>query len=193
MFRIKKNRAACCAALMLLFGMALMHCVPAAASQFGNLIDVDAMKNLETSSDFPVRVTEKKVVVECIDVVEIGGDSDVLVFTVENGSADTVSSLTVRFVAYDDEQKTTDITRGLKPIGINSTPNIFTQEKTDISLAPGESTSISTAVSFSLFSGVRAMVESYTTDGGKTVSNPAFEQWQNLAFGLTGGSVTELD
>ena len=185
--RMKRYTAVFVCLFLLLFSM------PAAAAQYGYWIDVDAMKELEASSDFPLQITEKKVVEECLDVDSLIGDADVLAFTVQNNSTEIVTELTVGFVAYNDEQKTCDITSGMKPYIAGSSPEIFTQVKSDIELAPGESIVLSSEVSWSMFSGVRAVVKSYATQGGESAVNPIFNTWQNLAFGLSGDNVTELD
>ena len=181
--------AACAAALMLLLGCAAL------AYDYGYAIDVDALKALEADCPFPVVVTEKKVVEECLDTEGFGNSlDDALIFTVTNGSDAGLSAITVCFVAYDAEGNTQNVTaEGLTFTDSSAPPQINTLDKDGLTVAPGESAALSVAVDYSKFVGVRAMVARYTAEDGTVVENPQFAAWQNLAFGLSSEATTVLD
>ena len=183
-----------CLAYVVVLSLAL--CLPVSANKFGNKIDVAGMKEIEAAAaeSFPLAITEKKVVEECITTTEMNDPTDVLSFTVENRSGGTVTGFTIKFVAYNEDEKTTDIKWSrVASLNVNESPEIFTLDKTDLELADGEMTVVSVPVSFRLFVGVRAMISDYTDDTGTVTKNPGYPNWENLAFGLAAGNVTELD
>ncbi len=176
--------------------LSLALCLPVSANKFGNKIDVAGMKEIEAAAaeSFPLAITEKKVVEECIDTEDLFEETDVLSFTVENRSGKTVTGYTIKFVAYNDEEITTDISGNLiSSSSLYDSPEIFTLDKTGLELADGEKSVVSVPVSFSRFVGVRAMISDYTDDTGTVTKNPDYPNWENLAFGLAAGNVTELD
>ena len=180
--------------------LALLTTGAALAGEYGYEIDVAAMKALEEGCPFPVRVTEKKVVEECFDTEGFFDDNDdALVITVTNGSDAEITALKVCFVGYDADQLTRRVQGDDMSIAsFNASPKINTLSKDGLSVAPGGSCALSMKVDYahdgtSKFVGIRAMVESYTTADGAVVANPQYDEWQNLAFGMAGGNVTELD
>ena len=172
----------------------------ASAAKYGYEIDPEAMKTMEEESTFPVKVTEKKVVEECLDV-ENYDPSDILSLTVTNGSDTEISAVRIQYVAYDENNRTADISGGRALLQLQFSmgadtvaPEIYTLGKEELAIQPGESFAISTAVDYGSFTGLRAMVEYYVTSDGTQVDNPSFPMWQNLAYGLEAtGNVTELD
>lgn len=163
------------------------------AYQFGYSIDVEAMKEAEQASDFPVQVVLKKVVEECIDTETFMEPCDVLAFTVRNDSEDTITGITLKFVAYDEANETADVSADLPLVSANSSPEINELKEEGLTLEPGQEYTLATAVNYSRFVGARAMIASYTNEAGEQISNPDYPSWENLAFGLSGGNVTELD
>ena len=193
---MKVHRAARRLAALTLI-LALCLCGTASAGEYGYEIDPAAMKDCEAASLFDVQVTEKKVVEECFDSSDIFGyQMDALVVTVTNNSSSVISAVTVYFVTYDAENKTTCPTSSGSVTSISSakaTPKLNALQRDDLALAPGESCLLSTKVDYENFVGARAMVSEYTAADGTVVANPDFPAWQNLAFGLSAGNVTELD
>lgn len=166
----------------------------AQAADYGYEIDVPAMKALEEASAFPMRVTEKKVVVEQFDTDNWNDPTDALMITVANDTNATVTEVRLCYVAYDADNCTCDIEgTSISIPSFDAAPKISSVTKSGISLAPGEKTVFTTKVSFDRFTGLRAIVSQYTDDTGNTVANPDFARWQDMAFGVSGGSVTELD
>ena len=158
-------------------------------------IDPDEMKAVEAESaaNYALVITQKKVVEECITTDDLYNPTDVLGFTVENRSQDTIQSFTLRFVVYTDDNTVanTVYTPFISPHGENR--ELYLLEKDGLELRPGESFEIFTAVDYGRFTGARAMIETCTLADGTVVSNPLYPTWDNLAFGLSGSNVTELD
>ena len=179
--------------LILLLAICLVACSTAAASKYGYPVDLETMKMLEEQSTFPVRVTEKKVVLENYDVETFSdAGADALVITVTNGSGNEITSLEVGFIAVTEEGKTTDVVRNWD-ISIGGTPEIKRRVRSDMNLAPGDKTELVARVDYSCFKGVRAMVISCRLADGSVLKNPDYEQWKNYAYGLTSENTTELD
>lgn len=174
--------------------LALSLLTTASAGKYGYAVDVDAMKAAEAADPFPVRVIERKVVEESFSVDLFENADDALVITVENGSQDAVAAVKVGFVAYDKDGVTVEVTGELTPYtGLQAEHEIYTLNKDGLSVAPGGRVELVKKVDYSRLHSVRAMVAEYTTESGETVVNPSYAQWQNLAYGLTAGNVTELD
>ncbi len=167
----------------------------AAASRYGYPVDQEVMKALEQQSSCPVRVTEKKIVLECFDRESFSKDgADALVITVTNGSDTVLRSVKIGFIAVDEDGLTTDVASSMSMVyAPGASPEIKTVSREGLALAPGESCAVSTRVDYSRFKTVRAMVSEYETEDGSVVVNPDFERWQVYAFGLSSDSSTELD
>ena len=176
----------------------LVMSTAAFAAKYGYEIDPEGMKALEAASSFPVKIIEKKVVEECLDVKDYA-PADVLSLTVTNGSDDEISALGIKFVAYDESSRTQNISGG-SPLSLlsfdkmNESPEIYTLAQDGLTLKPGAVCVLSTAVDYSSFTGARAMVEYYVRADGTKVDNPDFAGWQNMAYGLSSeGNMTVLD
>ena len=190
MMRRKVLAAFLCAGLVIGTGYS------AYADKHGYAIDPEAMKEVELASSFEVQVTEKKVVEECLDTDSMDFNTDVLVLTVTNAGSTPIRSIKVKYVAYNDENITTDVasSRSIAFNMMDEAHEIFSAvsgEKETVE--PGETCQLMQAVNFSLFTGVRAMVQEYTLEDGTVVSNPDYPTWESMAFGLVSGDVTELD
>ena len=189
---MKKRRTIAALAL----AVAACSCISASAAKFGYEIDPAAMKELEQASTFEVQVTEKKVVEECLDTEMLDHNDDVLILTVTNNSDVPVRGVKVKYVAHDDQNLTAEVTGFNGSFGSfagNDQPEIFSVESGEEVLEPGGVHSFVQAVDFSQFTGVRAIVEEYVLEDGTKVANPDYPAWENLAFGLGSGAVTELD
>lgn len=182
--------------LALAAGLVLCMGMTASADKHGYEINPEAMKELEEASTFEVRVTEKKVVEECLDTESMDYNDDVLILTVTNGSDKPVKAVKVKYAAYDDKNITTEVASSKNIVFSmgDAAHEIFSVESgEDEIIEPGGTCEFVQAVNFSLFSGVRAMVAEYVLEDGTVVSNPDYPNWENMAFGLDGGNVTELD
>ena len=185
------------------FAVLLLLCLlcvsfAAAEPKYGYPVDIATMKLLEEQSAFPVRITEKKIVLECFDHENFSDKgTDALVFTVTNGTDSVISSVKVGFIALNENGLTTDVEykSTLSAIGLNSSsvPELKMLPRSDLSLAPGESCVLSMQVDYDYVKGVRAIVCEYGLADGSVVVNPDFELWQLYAFGLNTESGTELD
>ena len=182
--------------LLFLLIAVLVWVLPAQASPYGYKIDVSAMKALESSSSFPVRVTQKKVVEECYDTDSMGAPCDQLSFTVENGCAEEISGFRLFYVAYDETEATQkiDSTSGISfSISSSEGPELYSVAATDLALPARDSIEAGLPVHWKTFVGVRAIISEYTAADGTVVSNPDFPAWQTLAYGMVSDNSTELD
>ena len=178
------------------FALLLICCVLtaacASANKFGYAVDAELLRNLEEQSAFPVRVTEKKIVLECFDRRMGESGADALVITVTNETDKTITGVQVGFIALNEEGLTTDVLDRYTISSLDAAPEIMTMARSELSLAPGESCMLSLRVDYDYVKGVRAMVSGYTTEDG-TVTNPDYDLWQSYAFGLDSSNSTELD
>ena len=173
--------------------LCLLGTIPASASKYGYTVDVETMKMLEAQSSCPVHVTEKKIVLGTFDEKAFSDEgADSLVITVINGTDSPIASVTVGFIALKEDNSVTDIKSNLtyQPQG---SPEVKRLVRSDLTLAPGESISLSTRVDYGHFKGVRAMVSEYTTEDGSVKINPDYKTWEMYAFGLSSTDATELD
>ena len=183
-------------ALLLL--LVLLLSVPAlvSAAKYGYPIDVPAMKALEETSAFPVRVIGKTVTEEVYDVEGSYLPADVLTLIFRNDTDMEVTGFKVFWVAYDAEGITQKIDSTSMIADFNDShgsPQLYSAELNHISFPAHSENSSGLPVHWDTFVGVRAMVAWYTDASGNTVENPDFPQWQNLAFGMVSGDSTELD
>ncbi len=178
---------------VILAAVCLLNTVSAAADKYGYAVDADTMKILEEQSACPVRVTGKKVVLECFDEKTFSNEgADALVITVTNRTESVITSVKVGFIALKEDGTTTDVTLNMtyEP---RSAPEVKTLARSGLSLAPGESCDISARVDYERFKSVRAMVSEYETENGSVTVNPDYELWQMYAFGRGSAEATELD
>ena len=166
--------------------------ISACADAYGYKIDVNAMKAREAADSFPVKVVLKKVVEEYFDTSSFNDPYDLLAFTVENGTDSVVTGFTLVFVAYDEDECTREITRSM-PVLSSGSPKLNTVNPGEIAIDPGATFTTGQAVFYEKFTGVRAMISKYRLADGSSVANPAFTEWQNLAYGMVSDNSTELD
>ena len=161
----------------------LIALVPASALAFNHYsVDAEALKALEQTDTFDVRIT-KKVVAD-----GVGSDSnnrDMLTLTVENASPYTLREVYVQVLCHDAEGHAQELQRegGLSLITTQDPRSMFVGKFFDLAVAPGDSTQLNIACCHSNFTGVRALVAQVVTDEGETLTNPLFAQWQELALG----------
>jgi len=169
--------------------------LPAKAAKYGYKIDVSAMKALENSSAFPVRVILKTVVEENYDTENFNDPCDQLCLTVENGTAGEISGFKLYFVAYDEAETTKKIdSSGMAyEISTGAEPELYSMTAAGLSLAAGSSIEAGMPVHWNTFVGVRAFISEYTAADGTVVVNPDFAAWQTMAFGMVSDTSTELD
>ena len=169
--------------------------LPVQAAKYGYKIDVSAMKALENSSAFPVRVILKTVVEENYDTENYNEPCDQLCLTIENGTSGEISGFKLYFVAYDEAETTKKIDSSSMTYEISSDdqPELYSATAEGLSLAAGSSIEANMPVHWNTFVGVRAFISEYTAADGTVVVNPDFAAWQTLAFGMVSDTSTELD
>ena len=171
-----KMRICCalCAALMALLPVA-------ALAAFNNYsLDVEALKAVEATDAFEVRITGKSV------TDGAGSDysnPDILTLNVHNDLAAPVTQITILLVAYDDAGTAQNLHGGLSSISIGSVKReLTTLSFDDVSIPAGGELPLNIECQHSNFTGVRALVvQAVTADGEFT--NPLYEQWQEVALG----------
>lgn len=186
-------------ALALVMALAAALCGAALALEYGYTVDVEAMRALEQGCAFPVKVLEKKAVEEVFDSSEMMDyNTDALVVTVVNNSESIVSEVRVCLIVYDDSAAVVKPTRS-SLASFHEQAEIISLVKSGMALEPGQSCALSMQACYAgsdgtpRFTGARALVAAYTDEAGNVIGNPDYAEWQNLAFGMSGSNVTELD
>ena len=168
-----------CAALALVICLA-----PVSVLAYFNsyLIDVDALKALEQTDEFDVRITKK--------TVTDGANSDfaqpdILSLTVENNSGSTLSQIIVLMVCHDGGNMTVKLQNdnAIYVAGTKSKRVLSTFTFEDLNAAPGAVFQQNIPCTHSNFTGVRTLVVQYTDSEGTAVTNPLYADWQELALG----------
>ena len=156
---------------------------PAGALAFNNYaLDVDSLKAVEQTDAFGVKIT-RKVVTDGVSTDSLY-NNDMLSFEITNDTEHEIAQLVVLAVCHDAEGKAQPLTNeGLSMIvgREKRTLQVLTFEPTGA--APGAVVTVSVACDHDGFTGVRALVAQYTTAEGEAVTNPLYEQWQEVALG----------
>jgi len=145
--------------------------------------DVDALKAIEQTDTFAVRITRKTVTDKAT-----GGDlhnQDVLSFEVTNNSNSGISGIVIACVAYDANNTAQSLrSEGLSAISMGNTARCLTEITfTPENASAGAVFTLNQSCCHSNFTGVRAIVKEYTTESGEVVANPLFTAWKEEALG----------
>ncbi|MBQ6594223.1 MAG: hypothetical protein IJH78_00990 [Clostridia bacterium] len=169
---------------LLALTLVLLLLAPCALAFNSYTVDAEALKALEQTDTFPVKVVKKTVadgVGSSLDLY----NRDMLTLTVENASDRTVAGMVLLAVSYDAEGKTVPLENsGLIGIKMGSEKrSLQTITLEELSLAPGGSFAQNIPCDHSRFVGVRVIVAQVTFEDGEAVENPIWEEWQELALG----------
>ena len=146
-------------------------------------IDTEALKALEKSDTFDLRIT-RKVITDGANSADIR-NQDILSFELSSSSDANITSIVITCAAHDENGAAQQLMNGgLSAIRMGTEA----RRLTDISFttkeaSPGAVFTLSQPCDHSQFTGVRAIVREYTTDSGIVVVNPLFEAWQEEALG----------
>ena len=109
-----------------------------------------------------------------------------LALTVENHSDQTVTSLVILAVAYDDEHNSAELQddgSGIIMASGYAKRKISTLTFDTVSIAPGGTVVVSAPCRHRYFTGVRVLVAQYTDKDGGVYINELYPEWQELALG----------
>ena len=176
-----KMRMCVCLALCALLVCAL----PLSALAFNSYaIDVDALKALEQQDTFEVKIV-KKTVTDGANSADFS-IRDILTLDVQNGFGKALAQVSVLVVCYDEENQTKSLRLG-NYMSISSgreKRSLYSSTFDDVNAPGGASFQLNIACSHSNnFTGARALVAQVVTADGETLTNPIYEQWQELALG----------
>ena len=154
-------------------------------------IDPEAIKAVEGSDTFAVRITEKKLQEGYFE----DEPCDVLLLTVTNFGEDVVTGVDVVFVLYkQSDQQTMELRTKEFSLSFGEDRKLNYASLSELSLQKDETAVIAIACYWDGFDGMRAIVSGCTLANGQTVSNPSYSEWESLAYGLQSNSnVTVLD
>ena len=176
-----KMRICICLALCALLACAM----PLSALAYNSYaIDVDALKALEQQDTFEVKIV-KKTVTDGANSNDFS-TPDILTLHVENGFGKALAQVSVLVVCYDGENQTKALQTGGYNITISSgreKRSLYSSTFEDVNAPGGTPFQLNIACSHSNFTGARALVAQVVTADGETLTNPIYEQWQELALG----------
>ena len=165
------------------FALVLCLLPVSALAYFNNYpIDVDALKALEQTDEFDVRITKKTITDGASSDFN---NPDILTLTIENGSDKALTQVVVLLVCHDADNISMKFQNegGIYVGSVKSKRvlNTFTFE--DLNVAPGAVFQQNIPCTHGNFTGARALVAQYTDSEGDAVTNPLYADWQELALG----------
>ncbi|MDO4865064.1 MAG: DUF5780 domain-containing protein [Clostridia bacterium] len=171
-------RMCVCLALCALLACAL----PLSALAFNNYaLDVDALKALEQQDPFEVKIV-KKTVTDGANSNDFS-NPDILTLDVQNGFGKAIAQVSVMVVCYDGENLAQPLQGNSNLITVREKRKLYTSTFEDVNAPGGASFQLNIACGHSKFTGARALVAQVVTADGETLTNPIYEQWQELALG----------
>ena len=141
-----------------------------------DLINIDGLNAVESNDISKVKITSKEVKRDAFSGINLDGN-DALVFTVTNNEKIAVTSLTIYYVGYKDNNELVALSSSLSLSG-DHIPYVRSLVSADgKTINPGASEEMAMKVHADTFSGVKAIVASYTTSDGKEHKNSIAEDW----------------
>lgn len=145
----------------------------------GDLVDVDALKDIEEKDTFKVKVTKKEIQEDGASGISLAGD-DLIVLHITNNDTKAISDVTIYVLAYDEDNIAQKISTGTISIG-NNEKYIKAFVTEGVTIKPGETTEVAIRTTKGYISGVRCIVESYKMDG-EEIENDMVKDWYNHAY-----------
>lgn len=145
-------------------------------------LDIKAIEALEAEDDFGVKIAEKSVIEKYSVTVSAAG-SDALVFDVANNTDSTVTDFEIYLVGYDKDNNKVQVGIGIASVNLGGQSEYITtlSPAENSEIPAGESMKLMTYCKAHTFTGVKAIVASYTDADGEVHENPIAEDWYMLA------------
>ena len=145
-------------------------------------LDIKAIEELEAEDDFGVKIADKSVIEKYSVTVSAAG-SDALVFDVENNTDSTVTDFEIYLVGYDKNNNKVQVGIGIGSVNLGGQSHYVTtlSPAENSEIPAGESRKLMTYCKAHTFTGVKAIVASYTDADGEVHENPIAEDWYMLA------------
>ncbi len=140
-----------------------------------DLINLDGLNALESNDDCAVKITKKEIKRDAFSGVNLDGN-DALTFTITNNEKIAVTSAVVLAVGYTDDNELVALSTSYD---YGKIPYVRSYTCKDKTINPGGSEEFYIKVNADSFSGVKAIVASYTTSDGKEYTNLIAEDWVN--------------
>lgn len=150
-----------------------------ASSSEGDKVNVEALKKIEESDTFKVKVTKKEIQEDGASGFSLSGN-DLIILHITNNDSKPVSDVSVYVLAYDDNNIAQTISTGTYSFG-NGEKYIKGFVTNDVTIEPGETTEVAIKTTKGSISGIRCIVDSYKMDG-EEIENDLTTDWYKQVY-----------